>query len=148
MLKVLNFAALSKVTICKMKPDLEIVGLGSHANERSCTVHAIFGENVIEGDVLRLVERCTQACRKRCLCGWKIENAIKCVNVEQGVDGCTVAFVRRIYQQQGHVQAHINKFVTVLELYGSSNNICKYSLNNCNFGMAFVVFLNDDTRNK
>ena len=124
-----------------MEPDLEIVGLRSHTNGRSCTVHATCGENVIEGDVLRLVEDVVDV-------DGKVENAIKGLKVEQGVDGCTVAFVPRIYQQQGHVQAHINKFVTVLELYGSSNNTYKCSLDNRNFGMASVVFLNDDTRNE
>ena len=57
-----------------MEPDLEIVGLRSHTNGRSCCVHATCGEHVVEGDVLRLVEDVVEI-------DGKAETAIKCVKV-------------------------------------------------------------------
>ena len=53
------------------------------------------------------------------------EPPVKSVKFVNGVDACTFAFVPRIHQKQVKVQSHINKFVTVLELYTDTNNLQK-----------------------
>ena len=120
-----------------MDPDLEIVGLYSDTNERSCVLHETCGMTVKQGDVLRLVQSVVEI-------NGVVEPAVKCVKVVNGIDACTVAFVPRIYQKQPKVQDHLNKFVTVLELYADSNNTYKRNLSTSNFGMAAVVFLQED----
>ena len=72
-----------------MNADLEIVGLESNTNGRSCTVHSVCGQAIAVGDVLRLVGCIVQIDNIT-------EDAIKCVKVIDGVDTCTVAFVPRV----------------------------------------------------
>ena len=93
-----------------MSSKLEIIGLDSNTNGRSCTAHDVCGEHVAVGDALCLV---------RCIIAHNDvdEVAIKCVKIIDGVDTCTVAYVPRILMQLPKVQAHINKFVQVSELH-------------------------------
>jgi len=69
--------------------DLEIVGLKSSTNGRSCCLHSCCGEEVTIGTILRLV-KCTVAV------DGTVEEAVKCVRVIEGIDGCTVGFVPRV----------------------------------------------------
>ena len=117
--------------------DLEIVGLESSSNGRSCTLHRACGASVEPQDVLRLV-RCTVTVNG------EPEEAIKAVKVVDSVDTCTVAYVPRVQASLAKVQAHLNKFVQVVELYGRSSNAYKRSKSAGNRGMASVAFLKED----
>ena len=118
-------------------PDLEIVGLNSCTNGRSCSLHPICGKSVVVGDVLRLVE-CIVTINNN------TETAIKCVKVVDGVDTCTVAYVPRVVAKLEHVQDHLNKFVQVVELYGEAENSFKWSKSHRNLGMASCALLRDE----
>lgn len=96
-------------------PDLEIVGLASSTNGRSCTLHTCCGEHVEHGDVLCLVKTVVSVNKE-------LEEAVACVKVVDGVDSCTVGFVPRVFAGTDRVKDHINKFVMVKELYEDSLN--------------------------
>ena len=115
----------------KMASFLEIVGLESDTNGRSCTVHETCGESVEVGDALRLVE---------CVISHNGVNkiAVKCVKVMDGQDTCTVAFLPRALASLPKVQQHLNKFVQVSELYNDSKNMYKRAKSQANHGMALV----------
>ena len=117
---------------------LEIVGLESDTNGRSCTVHETCGESVEVGDVLRLVE---------CVISYNGVNeiAVKCVKVMDGHDTCTVAFLPRVLASLPKVQQHLNKFVQVSELYNDSKNTYKRAKSQANHGMASVEMLLEDS---
>ena len=117
--------------------DIEIVGLKNSSNGRSCGVHAICGEDVGPGDVLRLVP-CV------IFVGDTPENAVKAVKVVDGMDSCTVGFVPRAQAKLKKVRDHHNKFVTVKELYEDSGNSYKRSKDRSNYGMASVAFLDEN----
>ena len=117
--------------------DLEIVGLESSSNGRSCTIHRACGMGVAVGDVLRLV-RCTVSVNR------ETEEAVKCVKVVDSVDTCTVAYVPRVQARLAKVEGHINKFVQVVELYDGSANAYKQAKSTSNHGMASVAFLKED----
>lgn len=89
------------------------------------------------GDVLRLVP---------CVVTFDgiVENAIKCVRVDGGIDTCTVAFVPRTQSGLAHVQAQLYKFVQVTELYYESPNSYKRSKSAANYGAAAVECLDKD----
>jgi hypothetical protein len=116
--------------------DLEIVGLLSHTNGRSCTQHNICGENVMVGDVLRLVKTVVTV-------NGVAEEAVKCVRISDGIDSCTVAFVPRNLHNLEIVKNNINSFVIVKEIYADSDNTYKKRKANKNFGMAGVVLLRE-----
>jgi hypothetical protein len=117
-------------------PCLEIVGLYSSTNGRSCCQHSCCGEHVDVGDVLRVV-RCVITIQG------KPEEALKLVKIADGTDCCTVAFLPRAFASMPEVEQHINKFVQVIELYKDSENSFKNTLSIRNFGMARVVCLDD-----
>lgn len=119
--------------------DLEIVGLHSSSSGRSCSLHAVCGEHVTPGDVLRLVRTTVNITGA-------VEEAIKCVLVVDGTDTCNVAFVPRVQGRTDKVKNHINKFVQVKELYVDSPNSYKRSKSQHNYGMASVSFLSEDIR--
>jgi hypothetical protein len=117
-------------------PHLEIIGLHSNSNGRSCCQHRCCGEHVKVGDVLRLV---------KCVVTIKAtpEEAVKLVKIADGTDGCTVGFVPRVFARMPRVEQNINKFVQVVELYSDSENTYKKNLSTKNFGVASVVCLDD-----
>ena len=115
-------------------PDLEIVGLLSSTNGRSCTVHGCCGDHVGVGDVLRLVE-CHVTVKGT------VEKAVKCVKVVNGIDTCTVAFVPRALMNLPQVQNNLNGFVQVSEVYADSKNWYKKNKSHTNSGMASVELL-------
>jgi hypothetical protein len=114
--------------------DIEIAGLHSPTNGRSCTIHEVCGRNVKPGDLLRLVRTVV------CVRGNNVD-ALKCVRVMDGVDGCTVAFVPKHFLKMQLVQDNINKFVYVKEMYRLSHNLYKREKSSMNFGMASCIFL-------
>jgi hypothetical protein len=116
--------------------DLEIVGLHSDTNDRSCCQHEKCGEHVVVGDILRLV-KCIVTIDETA------EEAIKLVKIDGGAETCTVAFVPRAYAQLLTVKERINKFVQVVEIYKVSDNTHKRRMDKQNRGMASVSFLDD-----
>ena len=119
--------------------DLEIVGLKSATNGRSCCFHRCCGEEVKLGTILRLV-KCTVAV------DGVVEEAVKCVLVNEGIDGYTVAFVPRVLAKLPIVQKQLNKFVVVTDLYDQSPNKYKKDKSFKNSGMAAVVTLDEEGR--
>jgi hypothetical protein len=115
-------------------PDIEIVGLHSPTNGRSCSIHAVCGVNVRKGDLLRVVRTVVSV-------GDQEHQALKCVRVMDGVDGCTVAFVQKFWMRLPIVKENINKFVVVKELYATCNNLYKREKSSRMFGMASCIFL-------
>jgi hypothetical protein len=115
---------------------LEIVGLHSNSNGRSCCQHRCCGEHVQVGDVLRLV-KCVVTIKSQ------PEEAVKLVKIADGTDCCTVGFVPRVFSRMPRVEQNINKFVQVVELYKDSENTYKNKLSAKNFGVASVVCLDD-----
>ena len=102
-------------------PELEVFGLHSASNGRSCSVHTECGRSVQRGDVLRLV-KCVVDIHGA------TETAVKAVKVIDGVDTCTVGFVPRVLKTLPKVQSHLDKFVQVIEIYTDSPNTYKRSL--------------------
>ena len=119
-----------------IKPDLEIVGLSSSDNDRSCCQHKCCGTRVRRNDVLRLV-KCVVTVNNI------TEEAIKLCLIQEGSMTCTVAFVPRIYLKLPKVQQQINRYCQVVELYDQSMNTYKRKLSSRNCGMASVAFLDD-----
>ena len=97
---------------------LEIPGLCSTINGRSCTAHALYGDHVNPGDVLQLVKCAVEH-------NSKVKEAIKCIKVIDGVDTCTVACLPWNCLAPPKVQNHIDKFVQMVELCGHSKNAHK-----------------------
>lgn len=118
------------------QPDLEIVGLLSDTNGRSCCQHDVCGKHVRKGDVL-VLRQCVVPVHG------KIQEAIKLIKVEDGCERCTVAYVPRAFVSNPKIAKNINHFVQVLEIYEHSSNTYKRRLAHQNCGMASVAFLND-----
>jgi hypothetical protein len=76
------------------------------------------------------------------------EQAVKCVRVMDGVDGCTVAFVPKTFLHLPLVANNINKFVLVKDLYRDSHNLYKREKSSRNFGMASCIFLENILRDE
>ena len=117
---------------------LEIVGLHGETNGRSCNVHALCGEHVAVGDVLRMVPCIVQHNRED-------KNAVKFAKVVDGVDACTVAFLPCHCMSLPKVLGHMNKFAQVAEIHSDSKNAHKRSKAMANSGVASVTLLDDAT---
>jgi hypothetical protein len=117
--------------------DMEILGLNSNSNGRYCTFHAVCGDHVRVGDVLWLVETVEG----------HLEDAVKLVKIMDGVEGCTVVFIRCLQINLPIVRRNINNFCIVKELYNNLKNTYKRTKSHCNIGMAGVVLLNEIDRN-
>jgi hypothetical protein len=115
---------------------IEIVGLESCTNGRSCHIHEVCGEHVEEGDLLRLVPTVVTI-------DGKTQEAIKLVRLMDGADGCTVAFIPRILMDLPQVQRNIKSFAQVRELYRNSTNKYKKHKSYRNMGCASCIFLQD-----
>jgi hypothetical protein len=72
--------------------DMEIVGLFGSSNGRCCSVHHGCGKHVKVGDLLCLKETLVTV-------DGMSEHAVKLVKITDGVDGCTVAFIPRLFMQ-------------------------------------------------
>jgi hypothetical protein len=117
-------------------PDLEIVGLDSSTNGRSCTCHATCGEYVAVDDVLRLV-KCVVTIQGL------TEDAVKLVKIKDATDSCTVAYVPRAATRLPKVTRNINRFAQVVKLYKDSTSSYKCRMSHQNKGMASIVFLDE-----
>ena len=118
------------------RPDIEIVGLDSSTNGRSCTCHATCGQYVFVDDILRLV-KCVVTVNG------VTEEAIKLVKITDATDSCTVAYVPRVSVNLPKVVQNLNKFAQVVEICKELNSSTKRRLANQNKGMASIVFLDD-----
>lgn len=125
--------------------DLEIVGLGQPGNGRSCTQHSCCGESLCADDTLRLVKCVVEV-------DGRPEEAIKCVRISEGSDGCTVAFLPKYMLNIKKLMAKFDKqedpIVQVVELYATSDSTQKRQKSYANFGMAACVFINEIPRNE
>jgi hypothetical protein len=121
--------------------DLEIVGLNSATNGRSCSQHPVCGQEVKVGDILRLVECIVEV-------NGQVEDAVKCVRIMDGSDGCTVAFIPRAFMKVPKLRKNINKFAIVKEVYKDSDSTYKRRKSQKNLEMAGVVLLSEITRDE
>jgi hypothetical protein len=116
--------------------DLEVVGLNANNNGRSCSIHGCCGMSLCVGDVLRLKETIA-----------KIDGfdtyAVKLVRIDDGIEGCTVAFVPRLQLICAKIARNINQFCVVKELYQNSSYNFLRLKSHRNLGMAGVVLLNE-----
>ena len=119
-----------------MDRDLEIVGLSSPDNGRSCCLHDVCGAQVKEGDLLRLTK--TVIFRNGIP-----EEAIKAVVIVDGADACTVGFVRHGHIYAPNVVSCLTSsgFVVVLELYKASSNRIKQEQDTVHHGMAACIMI-------
>lgn len=117
------------------KRDLEIVGLLSGTNGRTCCMHDICGSYVQVGDILRL-KKCVVETRPDV-----VEDAIQCVRIVDGVESCKVAFIPRSHMHSKRVMENINGYIQVTDLYSSSSNAMKRRKSQQNRGIAGCVFL-------
>ena len=125
-----------------MSESLEIVGLHSDTNGGSRISHAVHGNHLKEGDILRLASCIVE-------CHGKMERAIKCMKVVDGINTCTVACVSCNHMTSPKVWDHLNEFVQVSEIHASSKNSHKWSNKVANHGVALVKILaEDNSRNK
>jgi hypothetical protein len=116
--------------------DIEIVGLQSCTNGRSCSLHEVCGDYVEVGDLLRLLPTVVTI-------NGIDQGAIKLVRLMDEADGCTVAFIPRILMDLPRVQNNLTKFCVVKELYRESSNSFKRHKNHRNMGCASCYFLDD-----
>jgi hypothetical protein len=113
---------------------LEIVGLHSSSNGRSCFVHSCCGDFLKVEDLLRL-QKCVVTINGQ------INDAIKRVRIIDGTDSCTAAFVPRSMVKSIKIETNLDTFVQVLELYDNSENSHKRRKSHQNKGMAGCIFL-------
>jgi hypothetical protein len=116
--------------------NLEIVGLTSPTNGRFCCIHAVCGDFVKVGDVLRLVPTIVEI-------RGRPEPAIKLVKMVDGLEGCTVAFVPKVQSKLPIVLSNHQKYCIVKELYADSKSTYKRAKSYRNLGMAGVVVVGD-----
>jgi hypothetical protein len=119
--------------------DLEIVGLNSATNGRSCSQHPVCGQEVKEGDILRLVKCVVEV-------NGKVEDAVKCVLIMDGSDGCTIAFIPRAFMKIPKLRQNINKFVMVKEVYKESESTNKRRKSQKNLEIKGVILLSEISR--
>ena len=113
---------------------IEIVGLCSDTNGRSCEIHQICGESVILGDVLHL---------KRTVVTYKgqLKDAIKAVSIVDNAEKCIVGFVPHSLVDTVIKQNLYEQFIEVIELYDQSSNSFKRCKSHKNKGMALCNFI-------
>jgi hypothetical protein len=114
--------------------NIEIIGLHSSDNGRSCCTHSCCGDHLKVGDLLRLV-KCVVTIDD------EIEEAIKCVRIEDGTDMCTVGFLPRSRLRCEKIVSQIGGFAQVLEIYDESESPQKRRKSYSNKGMAACIFL-------
>ena len=111
---------------------LEIVGLKASSNGRACCMHQCCGAVVEEGDMIVL---------KKCvvLINEKLEEAIKCVRINDGAESCTIGFIPRVLIKSGKVDAMVNRFAKIIELYDKSPSTYKRRKSGIYRGMAKCI---------
>ena len=120
--------------------DLEIVGLMKSSNGRSCTSHTCCGKTLDLNQVLHLVQCVVEIDNQT-------EDAVKCICIEDGSEGCTVGFVPKYLLFNKEFRARFNKtqapLVQVVQLYQDSHSKHKCHKSYSNFGMASCVYFDD-----
>jgi hypothetical protein len=119
-----------------LKPSIEIVGLNSSTNGRSCVQHSVCGNHLEKGDLVRLIPVVLDI-------EGRLENAVKCVKIAGGTETCTVGFIPRVSVGSQKVKAHYGKCAQILDVYLTSENSYKRRLWHQNHGMASAVFLDE-----
>lgn len=107
--------------------EVELYGLYGSSNGRYCERHAVCGECVVVGDILRLKRTVVKI-------NDKLEHAIKFVNIVDGCEKCTVGFVSKSLIDEYLCQ--INEFFEVVEIYREASNSFKRRKSCINKGMA------------
>ena len=98
---------------------MEMVGLYRSTNGRSCTSHKCCGKTLEVNQVLRL---------RKCVVDvlGEPEEAIKCVRIEDGSEGCVVGFLPKallkVKKLQHHFMSDPGPFVQVTEIYSDSES--------------------------
>ena len=114
--------------------EVEIVGLNSSTNGRSCYVHDCCGEVVKKGDLIRL---------KKCIVTVNNipQEAIKCVRVHDGVEPCTIGFIPKVLVKNQAINTMLNRFAQIVELYNESESTMKRRKSTMYKGMAKCTLL-------
>lgn len=116
--------------------DIEIVGLDSSTNGRSCTLHECCGSVLMVGDIIRLQKVVVDIAGRP-------EDAVRCVLIRSGRDSCTVGFIPKVLIYAPRIKDHLNKFAQIVEDYRISKNKVKREKSHRNCGVAAAVFLHD-----
>ena len=117
--------------------ELEIIGLHSPTNGRSCTLHQCCGDHLQVDDIVCLKKTVVTV-------DGKTEEAIKCVLLLQGREACTIGFIPRVHMKSYKIMSYVNTHAAqIVELYDDSDNSDKRKKSQRNLGMAAAVFLDD-----
>jgi hypothetical protein len=119
----------------QLKCDLHFVGLYGHTNGRRCDRHPFYGATIELNDLVRL-KRTVVTINVNGVNS--VEEAIKIVKIEDGVEGCTVGFIPRTHMKLLKVRRSIDKVAIVAEIYTTSSNKYKRMTSKKNCGMAGI----------
>ncbi len=111
---------------------IDIVGLESESNGRSCPDHEICGYIVKEGDILHLQETSVRI-------GDSTEYAIKASLLNSDSGCCVVGFIPKRLLKASYIKRV--KFVQVLKLYSDSDNRQDRRRSKQNCGMALCKIM-------
>jgi hypothetical protein len=123
------------------RPEFKIIGLHHNTEGRCCTLHTHCGMHVYNNNVLRLVHYVAQVRPDK-----PLEDAIKLVKIEDGIETCTVGFVPRSFSKMRKLRDSVGKCCMVLELCSTSENHYKQKLSKKHYGMASCIFVDDVPR--
>lgn len=114
---------------------VDIVGIRSNTNGRSCTEHAICGEILDRDMVVRF--RKVQVMK-----GGSSVDAIAVYHVTDGIDACRVGFLKEhLVPRWSHYEM---KLAQIVELYGCSLNSYKRSRHYRNLGCCRAIIISQD----
>jgi hypothetical protein len=113
--------------------DLQFVGLYGSTNGRNCERHSCCGEHASVGDLVRLKRTVVTINRDGIP---KVEDAIKIVRIEDGVESCTIGFIARTQMTVPLVIRSINKLCVISEIYDTSDDTYLRGVSKKNVGMA------------
>jgi hypothetical protein len=114
--------------------ELEIVGLSESDNGRSCHRHAVCGESVRVGDVLRMKIAIVHF-------NGQLREAFKFVSVESATECCTVGYAPKFLVHRLMIEECHDKCVRVTKLYNDSENWMEARMSQTNRGMGLCVII-------
>jgi hypothetical protein len=114
--------------------DFQFVGLYGSSNGRRCDRHQCCGQHIQIGDLVRMKKTVVTITDHHKV--ETVEEAIKVVKIEDGVEACTVGFIPRTQMMIPKVLVSIEKCCIVAEIYNISANRYKRMTANKIFGMA------------
>ena len=120
--------------------DIEIYGLRSCLNGRSCPFHAVCGSQVKAGDILRIKRVVVDISEDR------TEEALSCVLVKDGVERCTVGFVPWFLFNEPMVLRNVEEHLQVTDLYAESDNTAKKLKDEKKLGVCGCIFIREVPR--